>query len=92
MFSSAQGESVLPERVKTKGKELAQEFLEFNSDCPSPYHVVQKGVELLKKSGFQEISESLEILPGGKYFLTRGFLSSLVAFTVPKRKELVKRF
>lgn len=39
------------------------------------------------RNDFQEIEEQSgwELRLGGKYFLTRGFGSSLVAFTIPKK-------
>ena len=50
----------------------------------SPFHVVAQSVEELRQQGFVPLEESdkWEIVPGGKYFVTRN-QSSIVAFAVP---------
>ena len=66
---------------------LSEDFLVFNNESPSPYHVVAEARKRLKSGGFQELKETDnwigKIQAGGKYFIIRGE-SSLIAFTAGK--------
>ena len=77
----------MTKEILVRSQKLSKEFIEFNTKCFSPYHSVQKGKEFLIKNGFQEIGEldQWSLKAGQKYFLTRGFGSSLVAFSIPQQ-------
>ncbi|KAJ4418175.1 hypothetical protein N0V82_005750 [Gnomoniopsis sp. IMI 355080] len=66
----------------------AEEFIEFVNASPTPYHAVAEAVKRLEAAGFKGIKErdnwSSELLPGGKYYLTRN-ASSIVAFAIGKK-------
>lgn len=75
----------------TPAKALA--FLKFVDASPTPFHAVHTAISYLTKAGFKPISaradlgtafKSGDIVPGGKYYLTRN-QSSLLAFVVPRR-------
>ena len=61
-----------------------QGFLKFVQASPSAFHAVAAAVKLLEEKGFAPLKErdSWQLVPGGKYYVTRN-LSSLIAFTVP---------
>ncbi|CAN3375739.1 hypothetical protein DIURU_003831 [Diutina rugosa] len=66
--------------------ELAQEFVDFVNDSPTPYHAVNSVKKMLTGAGFTEINErqnwnDYKLKKEGKYFVTRNG-SSLVGFTV----------
>ena len=62
-----------------------EKLLEFIRRCPSSFHTVQTVAERLEDEGYCPLQEGKpwELLPGGKYYLTRN-RSSLIAFRVPK--------
>ena len=66
---------------------IADEFLDFVQLCPTCYHVVEKQRTALLYAGYTQLFEStpFDLVPGGKYFVTRGG-SSLIAFRVPEGK------
>lgn len=57
------------------------ELLDFIDQSPTPYHVVDNMVKLLKANGFAELKESDQwsLLPGQNYYVTRNG-SSIIAF------------
>ncbi|MCW3804610.1 M18 family aminopeptidase [Plebeiibacterium marinum] len=65
--------------------ELAQELIDFIYESPSPYQVVQNTVNLLKSSGFSEISltEKWHLKKGGKYYCIKNG-TAIFAFIVGK--------
>ncbi|GHJ86708.1 hypothetical protein NliqN6_3110 [Naganishia liquefaciens] len=80
-----------PSSALTPAKALA--FLKFVDASPTPFHAVHTTVSYLNQAGFKPISsradlssafKSGDIVPGGKYYLTRN-QSSLLAFVVPRR-------
>ncbi|KAF3770343.1 aspartyl aminopeptidase-like protein [Cryphonectria parasitica EP155] len=66
----------------------AHEFIDFLNASPTPYHAVAEAAARLETAGFKGIKErdnwGSELLPGGKYYLTRN-ASSIVAFAVGKK-------
>lgn len=62
-------------------------MFDFIRKSPSPFHTVKEISEILKRNGFERLSESEEwnICPG-KYYVVRGG-TSVVAFTVPDEFE-----
>ena len=62
-----------------------QSFMEFIRNAPSAFHAVEAACAMLRENGFTELCESkpYEIVPGGKYFVTRN-RSSVIALTVPE--------
>lgn len=66
--------------------QIAQQFLQFNDNSPSPFHAVHSIAALLKHHNFQIISESddwtAKLAPAGRYLFTRN-ASSVVAFSLP---------
>ncbi|MBT3366545.1 MAG: M18 family aminopeptidase [Nitrospina sp.] len=63
-------------------------LLEFIDRSPTPFHAVQEMTDYLSGKGFNELNEadSWDLVPNGKYFLTRNG-SSLIAFTVGSKPE-----
>lgn len=61
-------------------------LLKFIAESPTPFHATQSLAALLQAQGFQMLdeSESWQLLPGGRYCVTRNG-SSLIAFTMPER-------
>ena len=59
-------------------------LMAFLNASPSVYHAAANLVKVLEKSGYTRLSETenWELLPGGKYYLTRGG-SAVIAFRVP---------
>ncbi len=64
---------------------ITEEFIDFVTENPTCFHVVQSISEGLKKEGFGALPETeiWDIKPGGCYYTTRNG-SSLVAFKVPE--------
>ena len=64
-----------------------QELIEFLDNSPTCFQAVENLKNMLKKEGFGELleCEKWEIVPGGKYFVTRND-SSIIAFSVPKKE------
>ncbi|KAJ9119647.1 hypothetical protein QFC22_003357 [Naganishia vaughanmartiniae] len=78
-------------KAVTPAKAMA--FLRFVDASPTPFHAVHTAVNHLAQAGFKPISARTdlqsafttgEIVPGGKYYLTRN-QSSLLAFVVPRK-------
>lgn len=67
-----------------KADHLANEFLAFNKDAISPFHVAHNVEKLLKEKNFIKLEENLawDLQKGQNYYLIKGG-SSVVAFTVP---------
>lgn len=63
-----------------------KQFLSFLDGARSPYHVVAQLTAMLEQEGYLCLREQEEwaLVPGGKYFLTRGG-SSLIAFRIPEQ-------
>lgn len=66
--------------------QLAESLFDFIERCPTACHTVQTVRELLTAAGFEELRETemWTLKAGGKYFTTRS-MTSLIAFSVPKR-------
>ncbi len=64
-----------------------EKLLDFIRRCPSSFHTVQTVAERLEEEGYCPLQEcsTWELVPGGKYYLTRN-RSSLLAFRVPQGK------
>lgn len=62
----------------------AWNFIDFVKKSPSAFHAASTVCEALCAAGFTRLEESerFDIVPGGRYFMTRN-LSSVIAFTVP---------
>lgn len=62
-------------------------LFDFIDKSVSPYHAVSEAAKLLEKNGFRRLeeTESWEIVPCGRYYVTRN-QSSIIAFTVPEKK------
>ena len=71
--------------ISQQAKELANKFLQFNTTCQSPYQVVVTVEELLKKHNFTRLHEDkpFDLSPGGRYYIKRGYDSSMIVFDVP---------
>lgn len=65
---------------------INRELLSFLDNSPTCFQAVANFKEMLENAGFQELleCERWEIVPGGRYFVTRND-SSIIAFTVPKK-------
>lgn len=63
-----------------------QELIEFLDNSPTCFQAVENFRKMLKDAGYGELleCEKWEIVPGGKYFVTRND-SSIIAFSVPKK-------
>ena len=68
---------------KTAREGFAENLLQYLNESPTAYHAVENGVELLRKSGFQELKEtqSWSLCKGGKYFVVKN-RSAVIAFIV----------
>lgn len=64
---------------------ISQELLEFIKKSPDCFHAVRTMGDMLLREGFTELKENekWQIVPGGKYFVSRNG-SSLTAFTIPE--------
>lgn len=74
--------------IDHRAAQLANQFLAFNDQSPSPYHAVAKVVEMLQNANFERIKEtedwSLKLKPNGRYYFTREG-SSIIAFALDER-------
>lgn len=63
---------------------LNQELFSFIKESPTNYHAVETASRMLSQQGFTHLFEqdSWNLLPGGKYFVSRG-QTSLFAFCMP---------
>ena len=70
-----------------KKNNLSKGLLDFISQCPSCYHVVDYLRRILVSQGYTELSEkkAWKISKGGKYFTIRNS-SSIIAFRIPGKK------
>ena len=61
------------------------DFLQFMNTAHSGYHAIANLVAMLEEQGYAQLREqdSWDLVPGGKYFLTRGG-TSLMAFRIPR--------
>jgi len=68
-----------------EAKGIAQRFLQYVDQSPSPFHAVEEAVKILAGSGYSKLREDepwmATVKPGGKYYYTRNG-STLVAFAV----------
>ncbi|SCV00316.1 LAMI_0G04236g1_1 [Lachancea mirantina] len=64
-------------------QKLTEKYLDFTSDCPTTYHVIDHFSQELDKAGFTYLSEknSWSGVKGGKYYTVRNG-TNLVAFTI----------
>ncbi len=62
-------------------KQLINQFIDFMSMSPTPFHAVDSITEILKNNGFSELEEKdrWKLKKKGKYYVTRGG-SSIIAF------------
>ena len=60
-----------------------RELLDFIAHSPTAFHAVEAAAKEL--TGFQRLKENehWELVPGGKYYVTRN-QSSIIAFTLPE--------
>jgi aspartyl aminopeptidase len=63
--------------------QFANDLIDFIHASPSPFHVVATVKDLLRADGFGELELGgrWELVPGGKYFLTRND-SAIIAFVL----------
>lgn len=68
-----------------KKEKINEKLFRFIENSPTPFHVVHNCKEVLLENGFTELMENTEweIVPQGKYFVTRND-SSLIAFSIPE--------
>ena len=64
-----------------------EKLLNFLDASPSVYHAAENIAKELKNAGYTRLSEAQkwELVPGGKYYLTRGG-SAVLAFRIPEEK------
>ena len=64
-----------------------EKLLNFLDASPSVYHAAENIAKELKNAGYTRLSEAekWELVPGGKYYLTRGG-SAVLAFRIPEEK------
>ncbi len=64
--------------------QINEDLLDFLEACPTSFHVISSVRGTLEAAGYTELFESARwnLLPGGKYFVTRGE-SSILAFRIP---------
>ena len=63
---------------------MNEKLFDYIAVCPTAFHTCAHSADMLRESGYTELCEAQrwEIVPGGKYFVTRNG-SSLIAFHVP---------
>ena len=63
---------------------MNEKLFDYIAVCPTAFHTCAHSADMLRESGYTELCEAhrWEIVPGGKYFVTRNG-SSLIAFRVP---------
>lgn len=69
-------------------KKMAEEMMSFIKESPTAFHVVDNIKTILEAEGYQELleGERWEIVPGGKYYITRNN-SSMIALNLGKSLE-----
>lgn len=70
-------------KISAETRTIAQNLLNFIDASPSPWHVVENAVQLLKTQGFTQLDETQawQLTAGKSYFVTRGG-ASIIAFTL----------
>lgn len=73
-----------PAPEQQKGNKMNEKLFDYIAVCPTAFHTCAHSADMLRESGYTELCEARhwEIIPGGKYFVTRNG-SSLIAFRVP---------
>lgn len=70
---------------KERDLKIAQEFLSFTDASKSPFHATESVADILRKNGFEAISETEQwqgkVKEGGRYYFTRDG-SSIIAFAI----------
>ena len=63
---------------------MNEKLFAYIAACPTAFHTCARSADMLRAAGYTELCEAQrwEIVPGGKYFVTRNG-SSLIAFRVP---------
>ncbi len=66
-----------------------KELIDFIGAAPTAFHAVEEIASRLLAAGFEALSEGecSDLLPGGRYYLTRNG-SSLIAFRIPESKPI----
>lgn len=74
-------------------KQAAQALLDYIDASPSPWHAVGTATQQLKTQGYAKLREtdSWQLEPGGKYFVTRSD-ASLIAFIVGQKPAFERGF
>ena len=69
-------------------RERTRQLLDFLQKSPSPYHAVANMAKELEDHGYRCLyeEEGWELLPGGRYYVTRGG-SALIAFALPDQPK-----
>ena len=64
---------------------ITENLISFIENSPTAFHAVDEISKILSEHGFIRLHEHNEwnIVPGGKYFVTRN-LSSVIAFAIPE--------
>ena len=64
-----------------------QALLKFIQESPTAFHATENFSKMLEENGFERLEETekWDLVPGGKYYLTRN-LSSILAFRFPVQK------
>jgi aspartyl aminopeptidase len=78
--------------LSQQANELAKGFLKFNSTCHSPYQAVDTIEKILKEKNFTRLKEEepFNLSAGGRYYIKRGFDSSMIIFDVPSNIDTKK--
>lgn len=65
--------------------QATRDLLTFIENSPTAFHAVDSAAKLLVEAGFTRLNESdaWNLVPGGKYYVTRN-LSSILAFIIPE--------
>lgn len=68
-----------------KKEKMNEKLFNFIENSPSPFHAVKNCEEILLEKGYTKLNENAEweLMPQGKYFVTRND-SSLIAFAIPE--------
>ena len=68
------------------GRAIASDFLSFNKSAYSPFIAVSQVEQKLQNEGFKKLDEQrpFHLAKGDRYYIKRGFGSSIIAFDVPQ--------
>ena len=68
-----------------KKEKINEKLFHFIENSPTSFHAIKNCEEILKEKGYVKLceKEEWELIPEGKYFVTRND-SSMVAFSVPE--------